>query len=169
MTYRAPVQDMAFTLKSLVGLDKLQVSGAFPDLSDDLIDAVLEEASKLAADVIAPINAAGDKTHPALTDNGVVTSPGYADAYKQWVEAGWGSILGSPEYGGQGLPVVLAAALQEMWNAGSMGFGLCPLLSQGIVEALTAHGTEEQKATYLPKLISGESVSYTHLTLPTKA
>ncbi len=166
MTYRAPVQDMAFTLKSLAGLRDLQADGAFPDLSDDLIDAVLEEASKLAADVIAPINSAGDKTHPVLSEDGVVTSPGYVDAYKQWVEAGWGSILGSPEYGGQGLPVALAAALQEMWNAGSMAFGLCPLLSQGIIEALTAHGTDEQRATYLPKLISGEWTGTMNLTEP---
>ncbi len=166
MTYRAPVQDMAFTLKSLAGLDELQASGAFPDLSDDLIEAVLEEASKLAGDVIAPINNAGEKTHASLGEEGVTTPPGYADAYKQWVEGGWGSIAASPEFGGQGLPLALSTALQEMWNAACLSFGLCPILSQGVIEALTAHGTDEQKATYLPKLVSGEWTGTMNLTEP---
>jgi len=166
MTYRAPVQDMAFTLKSLAGLRDLQAGGAFPDLSDDLIDAVLEEAAKLAADVIAPINQAGEKTHAALGEAGVTTPPGYADAYKQWVEGGWGSIAANPEFGGQGLPLALSAALQEMWNAACLSFGLCPILSQGVIEALTAHGTDEQRATYLPKLVSGEWTGTMNLTEP---
>ncbi len=166
MMYRAPVQDMAFTLKSLAGLDELQASGAYPDLSDDLIDAVLEEASKLAGDVIAPINSAGEKTHAALGDEGVATPPGYADAYTQWVEGGWGSIAANPEYGGQGLPLALSAALQEMWNAACLSFGLCPILSQGVIEALTAHGTDDQRAKYLPKLVSGEWTGTMNLTEP---
>jgi 3-(methylsulfanyl)propanoyl-CoA dehydrogenase len=166
MTYRAPVQDMAFTLKSLAGLSDLQAGGAFPDLSDDLIDAVLEEAAKLAADVIAPINQAGEKTHAALGDAGVTTPPGYADAYKQWVEGGWGSIAANPDFGGQGLPLALSAALQEMWNAACLSFGLCPILSQGVIEALTAHGTDEQRAIYLPKLVSGEWTGTMNLTEP---
>ena len=166
MTYRAPVQDMAFTLKSLAGLSDLQAGGAFPDLSDDLIDAVLEEAAKLAADVIAPINQAGEKTHAALGEAGVATPPGYADAYKQWVEGGWGSIAANPDFGGQGLPLALSAALQEMWNAACLSFGLCPILSQGVIEALSAHGTDEQRATYLPKLVSGEWTGTMNLTEP---
>jgi 3-(methylsulfanyl)propanoyl-CoA dehydrogenase len=166
MTYRAPVQDMAFTLKSLAGLSDLQAGGAFPDLSDDLIDAVLEEAAKLAADVIAPINEAGDKTHPTLGVNGVTSSPGYVEAYKQWVEGGWGSIAANPDFGGQGLPLALSAVLQEMWNGASMAFGLCPMLSQGAIEALTVHGTDEQREIYLPKLVSGEWTGTMNLTEP---
>ncbi|MEQ9144197.1 MAG: acyl-CoA dehydrogenase [Parvibaculaceae bacterium] len=166
MTYRAPVQDMAFTLKSLAGLSDLQKDGAFGDLSDDLIEAVLDEAAKLAGDVIAPLNLAGEKTHAALGADGVSTPPGFADAYRQWVEGGWGSIAATPDFGGQGLPVALSAVLQEMWNAACISFGLCPILSQGAIEALTAHGTDEQRATYLPKLISGEWTGTMNLTEP---
>jgi 3-(methylsulfanyl)propanoyl-CoA dehydrogenase len=166
MTYRAPVQDMAFTLNNLGGLAELQKAGAFPDLSEDLLSAVLEEAARLAAEVIAPLNEVGEKTHAALGDNGVSVPPGYADAYQQWVEGGWGSIAATPDFGGQGLPVALSAALQEMWNAACLSFGLCPILSQGVIEALTAHGTDEQRAIYLPKLISGEWTGTMNLTEP---
>lgn len=166
MTYRAPVQDMAFTLKNLGGLKDLQEAGAFPDLSDDLIDAVLEEAAKLAADVIAPLNSAGEKTHAALGAEGVTVPPGFADAYRQWVDGGWGAIAATPAFGGQGLPVALSAVLQEMWNAACLSFGLCPILSQGAIEALTVHGTNAQREKYLPKLISGEWTGTMNLTEP---
>jgi len=166
MTYRAPVQDMAFTLKTLGGLDALQASGAFPDLTDDLLEAVLEEASRLAREVIAPLNEASEKTHPSLGDGGVTTSPGFAAAYKQWVEGGWGSIAATPDFGGQGLPVALSAVLQEMWNAACLSFGLCPILSQGVIEAITIHGTDAQREIYLPKLISGEWTGTMNLTEP---
>jgi len=166
MTYRAPVQDMAFTLKTLGGLSDLQATGSFPDLSDDLIDAVLEEAARLAADVIAPLNAAGEKAHAALNDDGVAVPPGFSDAYKQWVDGGWGSIAAAPEFGGQGLPIALSAVLQEMWNAACLSFGLCPILSQGAIEALSVHGTDEQRSKYLPKLISGEWTGTMNLTEP---
>ncbi len=166
MTYRAPVQDMAFTLKTLGGLDALQASGAFPDLTDDLLEAVLEEASRLAREVIAPLNEASEKTHASLGDGGVTTSPGFAAAYKQWVEGGWGSIAATPDFGGQGLPVALSAVLQEMWNAACLSFGLCPILSQGVIEAITIHGTDAQREIYLPKLISGEWTGTMNLTEP---
>ncbi|MBG51634.1 MAG: acyl-CoA dehydrogenase [Rhodobiaceae bacterium] len=166
MTYRPPVLDMAFTLKSLAGFDALQKDGAYEDLSDDLLRAVLEEASKLASDVIAPLNTAGEAHHASLGEQGVTTPPGYAAAYQQWVEGGWGSIAASPDFGGQGLPLALSAVLQEMWNAACLSFGLCPILSQGAIEAITAHGTDEQRTTYLPKLISGEWTGTMNLTEP---
>lgn len=164
MTYRAPVNDMAFTLRDLAGLDDLVKSGAFPDVSDDLISAILDEAAKLAGDVIAPLNR--EEAHAELCSDGVTTPPGFREAYQQWVEGGWGAIAATPDFGGQGLPISIAAALQEMWNAACMSFGLCPILSQGSIEALTAHGTDEQKERYLAKLISGEWTGTMNLTEP---
>jgi len=166
MTYRAPVRDMAFVLQEVAGLGSLAGKGDFADLTPDLIEAVLEEGAKLAGDVLAPLNKSGDHEGARLEADGVKTPKGFPEAYARWVEGGWGSLAASPEFGGQGLPLALATAMQEMWNAANMGFGLCPILSQGTVEALTAHGTEEQKRLYLPKLISGEWTGTMNLTEP---
>ncbi|MDO8421385.1 MAG: acyl-CoA dehydrogenase [Parvibaculum sp.] len=166
MTYRAPVRDMAFYLTEVAGLKALAGTGDFADLTPDLIDAVLEEAAKLAGNVLAPLNKAGDSEGVRLEADGVKTAKGFADAYRQWVDGGWGSIAASPEHGGQGLPLALATVMQEMWNASNMSFGLCPILSQGTVEAITAHGTDIQKKLYLPKLVSGEWTGTMNLTEP---
>ena len=166
MTYRAPVRDMAFLLNEVAGLKALAGQGDFAALTPDLIEAVLEEGAKLAGNVIAPLNKSGDSEGVRLEADGVKTASGFADAYRQWVEGGWGSIAATPEYGGQGLPLALSTVMQEMWNAANMSFGLCPILSQGAVEALTAHGTDEQKRVFLPKLISGEWTGTMNLTEP---
>ncbi len=166
MTYRAPVRDMAFVLQEVAGLGSLAGKGDFAELTPDLIEAVLEEGAKLAGDVLAPLNKSGDHEGARLEADGVKTPKGFPEAYARWVEGGWGSLAASPEFGGQGLPLALATAMQEMWNAANMGFGLCPILSQGTVEALTAHGTEEQKRLYLSRLISGEWTGTMNLTEP---
>ncbi|GAK46118.1 acyl-CoA dehydrogenase domain-containing protein [Tepidicaulis marinus] len=166
MSYRAPVKDMAFMLNDVAGLQSLVSSGLYEEATPDLIEAVLEEAGKLAENVIAPLNDGVDANPAKLKDKEVTTSPGFADAYRQWVEGGWGAIAGSGDYGGQGLPMALAAALQEIWNGASLSFGLCPILSQGAVEALSAHGTDEQREKYLTKLISGEWTGTMNLTEP---
>jgi len=166
MTYRAPVNDMAFILNEVAGLNDLAGKGDFADLTPDLLEAVLEEGAKLAGEVIAPLNKSGDSEGVRLEADGVKTASGFADAYRQWVEGGWGSIAATPEYGGQGLPLSVATAMQEMWNAANISFGLCPILSQGVIEALTAHGTDEQKRIFLPKLISGEWTGTMNLTEP---
>ncbi|MGB6086897.1 acyl-CoA dehydrogenase [Parvibaculum sp.] len=166
MTYRPPVRDMAYTLNEVAGLSGLLGSGPFEEISADLVESVMEEGAKLAADVLAPLNRSGDAEGAKLGEKGVSVPAGFADAYKQWVEGGWGSIAATPEFGGQGLPVALSVAMQEMWNAACMSFGLCPILSQGAIEALTAHGTPEQKECYLPKLISGEWTGTMNLTEP---
>src|SRR5690606_27488407 len=150
MTYRPPVRDMAYTLNEVAGLSGLLGSGSFEELSADLVSSVMEEGAKLAADVLAPLNRSGDAEGAKLGEKGVSVPAGFADAYKKWVEGGWGSIAATPDFGGQGLPVALSVAMQEMWNAACMSFGLCPILSQGAIEALTAHGTPEQKKRYLP-------------------
>lgn len=165
MTYTAPLKDMKFVLDQICGLDSLAQT-AFPDLSDDLVDAILEEAGKFASGVFAPLNRVGDE-HGAVLENGVVRLPeGFKDAYRQFVEGGWNCLSGTPDYDGQGLPFVLQTAVQEAVTSANMAFSLCPLLSQGAIEALTTHGTDEQKSTYLHKLISGEWTGTMNLTEP---
>jgi len=166
MTYRPPVRDMAFALNEVAGLSALAGKGLFADLSPELVEAVMEEGAKLAAEVLAPLNRPGDAEGAKLEKSGATVPSGFAAAYRQWVEGGWGSLAATPDYGGQGLPVSLAVAMQEMWNAACMSFGLCPILSQGAIEALTAHGTEEQKQLYLAKLVSGEWTGTMNLTEP---
>ncbi|MGB5948904.1 MAG: acyl-CoA dehydrogenase [Parvibaculum sp.] len=166
MSYRAPVRDMAFVLQEVAGLGGLSAGGGFAELTPDLVDAVLEEGAKLAGEVLAPLNQSADREGARLEADGVRTPKGFAEAYRRWVDGGWGALAAAPEYGGQGLPLALATAMQEMWNAANMSFGLCPILSQGAIEALTAHGTEEQKRLYLARLVSGEWTGTMNLTEP---
>ena len=166
MSYRAPVRDMAFVLQEVAGLGGLSAGGGFAELTPDLVEAVLEEGAKLAGEVLAPLNHAADREGARLEADGVKTPKGFAEAYRRWVDGGWGALAAAPEYGGQGLPLALATAMQEMWNAANMSFGLCPILSQGAIEALTAHGTEEQKRLYLARLVSGEWTGTMNLTEP---
>jgi len=164
MTFRAPVRDLAFAL-STVGHDGL-VKRAFPDLDHDTIMAVLEGAGAFTTDVLAPLNRRGD-LEGARYENGAVTAaPGFADAYRQFVEQGWNSLSADPEHGGQGLTKAMELAVFEMVHAANMAFGLCPMLTQAAIEALTLHGTERQKKLVLPKLVSGEWTGTMNLTEP---
>ena len=166
MTYRAPVKQIRFALDAIAGLPRLYDNPAYGDLSADLVDAVLDEAGRFAGEVLAPLNRVGDKEGAKL-ENGKVTLPsGFAAAYRQFVDGGWNGVAGAAEFGGQGLPHTLGLSVQEMWQSANLAFGLCPILSQGAIEALTAHGTPEQKKTYLPKLISGEWTGTMNLTEP---
>ena len=166
MSYVAPITDMRFTLRELVGLEDLARLPGCENAAPDLVDAVLEEAGKLASEVLAPLNVVGDKQR-ALLENGVVRTPeGFKDAYLRYVEGGWNALPFDPEHGGQGLPWAVAIAVAEMWNSANMGWALCPLLNVGAVELLEAHGTPTQKATYLPKMISGEWTGTMNLTEP---
>ncbi len=167
MTFVAPTRDIRFVLKNVVGIDALAQTGAYEDLSDDIIDAVLTEAGRLATEVVAPLNPVGDQQGSVRQDDGGVKTPdGFKEAYRQIVDGGWGGVPFDPNYGGQGLPKVLGLAVQEFWTGANMAFSLCPLLSRGAIEAISAHGTEEQKATYLEKLISGEWTGTMNLTEP---
>ncbi|MBI1686142.1 acyl-CoA dehydrogenase [Caulobacter hibisci] len=164
MTFRAPVRDLAFSLRHVAGFD--QLADAYPEADSDTVDAVLEAAGVFAAEVLAPINRAGDLVGAKL-ENGVVRSaPGFAEAYKAFAEAGWTSLAAAPEHGGQGLPKALEIATLEMVQAANMAFGLCPMLSLGAIEALALHGTERHKALFLPKLVSGEWTGTMNLTEP---
>ena len=166
MSYQAPIDEMAFALSALAKLERLKGVEAFEAYDPDLITPILEEAGKLARDVLAPLNAIGDKAGAVLTDDGVTAAPGFADAYAQFREGGWMGLAVPEQYGGQGLPKVLSLAVMEMIHAANMAFGLCPLLSFGAIEALLAHGTEQQKAKYLPKLVSADWTGTMNLTEP---
>ena len=164
--YSAPVQDMRFVLDELADMAGLARLPGYEEATPDLVASVLEEAGKLAAEVLAPLNHSGDREGVTL-ENGVVrTAAGFPEAYARFVEGGWGSLAFDPAWGGQGLPWTLAIAVQEMWNSANVSFALAPVLTQGTVELLQAHGTEAQKATYLPKLISGAWTGTMELTEP---
>ena len=164
--YAPPVQDMRFALDTMVGLDRIAALPGYEDATPDLVDAVLEEAAKLAADVIAPTNTAGDRDG-VVFENGVVRTPdSFKSAYREYRDGGWNALPFDAAFGGQGLPWSVAMPVQEMWQAANMAFGLCPLLNEGTVELLQSHGTDAQKQLYLPKLISGEWTGTMNLTEP---
>ena len=164
--YRAPVPDISHTLKQVSGLKEAIDNGEFGDLTEDLVDAVLEEAGRFATEEIAPLNKGADEIGARLENAQVTTAPGFKETYKAWAEGGWNAIAGPAEYGGQELPTMLAVAAAEMWNSASMAFGLCPLLTIGAIEALDKHGSQKLKDTYLAKLISGEWTGTMNLTEP---
>jgi alkylation response protein AidB-like acyl-CoA dehydrogenase len=154
MSFRAPVRDLAFAL-SVVGHHAL-IASAYPDLDTDTVSAVLEAAGAFAADVLAPLNRVGDREGARYADGAVTAAPGFAAAYRAFVADGWNSLSADPAHGGQGLSKAMELAVFEMVHAANMAFGLCPMLTQGAIEALDLHGTERQKRLILPKLVSGE-------------
>jgi 3-(methylthio)propanoyl-CoA dehydrogenase len=165
-SYTAPIRDMRFAMDALGLLPALADLPGYTDATPDLRDALLEEAGKLAGDLLAPVNASGDK-QGAVLENGVVrTADGFKQAYAAYVEGGWNSLAFDPEHGGQGLPWLLGFATSEMWVSANNSWGLCPMLTSGAVELLSAHGTSEQKALYLEKLVSGEWNGTMNLTEP---
>ncbi|MEL6188054.1 MAG: acyl-CoA dehydrogenase family protein, partial [Myxococcota bacterium] len=164
--YNAPIHDMRFVLESLVDLEALSKLPGFEDATPDMVSAVLDEAAKLASTVLAPINGKGDEVHARWSEGEVTMPPGFREAYAEYRDGGWNSLPFDPEYGGQGLPWAVAFAVQEMLHSSNMAFGLCPMLNQGAVELLEAHGTEEQKQVFLTKMISGEWTGTMNLTEP---
>ncbi|MEM9999903.1 MAG: acyl-CoA dehydrogenase [Pseudomonadota bacterium] len=164
--YRAPVSEIAHTLKAVSGLGEALEQGLAGDLSEDLVDAILEEAGKFATDRIAPLHLPGDRHGTPLADGVVTTPPGWADCYREWAEGGWNALTGDEEYGGQGLPTTMAMAATEMWNSASMAFGLAPMLTMGAIEALEAHASDDLKSTYLANLIAGQWTGTMNLTEP---
>jgi len=166
MTYRAPVADIAFTLKHAAGMEAAMAEGIYGDLDEQTVDAVLEEAGRFAGDVIAPLNRAGDKFGTPFKDGAVTTPPGWKEAYKAWAAAGWNGVAAPAEYGGQELSHALNAACIEMWNSGSMAFGIGPVLTMASIDALALSGSEELKKKYLGKLIRGEWMGTMQLTEP---
>ncbi|HEV7311678.1 acyl-CoA dehydrogenase [Sphingopyxis sp.] len=166
MTYTPPTTEQLFVLDHIARIDAMAVHDKFAAATPDMVEAIVTGIGEFAADVYAPLNRVGDVTNPKW-DNGKVTMPpGFRDAYKQFVEAGWGSIDGPGEYGGQDLPFTLAAVVIEALGSANMGFTLCPILTAGAIHALMAYGTEEQRQTWLPKLVNGEWNGTMNLTEP---
>lgn len=166
MTYRAPVRDLAFTLESVAGMADVAATGAFPDYDADVAGAVLEAAGQFSEEVLAPLNRIGDQKGSTYANGAVTAAPGFADAYRQFAAGGWTGLSASTEAGGQALPKALELAAYETVHAANMAFGLCPMLSLASIEALEQVGTEEQKAKYLTKLVSGEWTGAMVLTEP---
>ena len=166
MPYRATTEDFQFLFDHVIGYDQIAATDLFTEASPDMAQAVLSEAGKMCEEVLAPINRNGDLT-PAALKNGVVrTSPGFDQGYKAIAEGGWIGMAADPEYGGMGLPLTLQTAVNDMMSASCLSLQLCPLMTQGQIEALEHHATDEIKALYLPKLITGEWAGTMNLTEP---
>ncbi|HEY4367028.1 MAG TPA: acyl-CoA dehydrogenase [Steroidobacteraceae bacterium] len=164
--YKAPLKEIRFALHQLVRDQQLAEIPAHADYSADFADSVLEEAAKFAEEVLDPINRVGDQKGPRWTPDGVQMPAEFKAAYQQFVEGGWQQLRASPDHGGQGAPTVLGTAVEELWASANLAFKLCPMLTQGSMEALARCGTEEQKAKYLPKMVSGEWTGTMNLTEP---
>ena len=164
--YAAPLRDIKFVLQNVAGLDQVTALPAFQEATADLVDSILEEAAKIAADTLAPLNRVGD-TQGARQEDGVVrVADGWREAWSILVEGGWNGLPFPPEHGGMGLPNLLNTAVHEMWQSANMAFALCPMLTQGAVNAIVSYGTEQQQALYLPKMVSGEWTGTMNLTEP---
>jgi 3-(methylthio)propanoyl-CoA dehydrogenase len=164
--YIAPLKDMQFVLKRVVGLDQVNALPGWEDVTEDVVDAILEEAGKLASEVLSPLNATGDREGATCKDGKVSMPAGFRDAYWQWVKAGWGNVMAPPQFGGQGLPHLVATPIEEMWGSANLAFKLCPMLTQGAVEALHMVGSPELQKRFLPKMVSGEWTGTMNLTEP---
>ena len=165
MSYKAPIDGILFALMHEAGFGRLIDSGQYEDLNEDLLAAILTSAAKLADDVVAPASADGDKQGCQLTETGVTVPESFKQAYQQYVAGGWPTLAAPAAYGGQALPLALSNAVTEMMNS-NIGFQLCPMLSNGGMEALAAHASDEQKEKYLHKIVSGEWAATMNLTEP---
>ncbi len=166
MNFAAPVKDMVFNIEHLSGWDELCQLPAFADVELDTCSAIIEECARFAADELAPMNAVGDRASARFDGERVHLPDGFHEAYAQFVDTGWQSLQHPPEFGGQGLPRAVGAACGEIFNAANMSFALCPLLTDGAIDALLTAGSETQKATFLPNLVSGRWTGTMNLTEP---
>jgi 3-(methylthio)propanoyl-CoA dehydrogenase len=164
--YQAPLADMKFVLRELVDRELLAQLPGFADLTLDVADAVLEEAAKFAAGVLSPLNRSGDLEGARWQEGQVLTAGGWKEAYTRFAADGWNSLSCPVELGGQNLPRALSALVEEMWNGANMAFALCPMLTRGSIDAIELRGSEAQRNTYLPKMVSGEWTGTMNLTEP---
>ncbi|WP_333858517.1 acyl-CoA dehydrogenase family protein, partial [Denitromonas sp.] len=165
-TYIAPVREMLFTMNALAGLDEIAGLPGNEEISPDLVEAILDEAGKFATEVLAPINASGDRQGNTWRDGEVSTADGFKEAYTSFCETGWNGMPASTEFGGQGLPVTVSTAVLEMWKSANMSFSLCQMLTLGAVEAIAHHGSDELKNTFLPNMVAGTWTGTMNLTEP---
>ena len=165
--YEAPVRDLNFVIKNLINLEDLTKISDYQHFSDDLVDAILEEAGKIGSEVLDPCNLSGDHEGSKRLDSGEVKTPqGYKEAYESLRDGGWFGLEAKEQYGGQQIPVTLSAAVNEIWHSSNMSLALCHLLTQGLIYALQKSASEDQKNFYIPKLASGEWTGTMNLTEP---
>jgi acyl-CoA dehydrogenase len=165
--YRAPLAEMQFVMTELAGLEGIATLPGFEEATPDTVAFVLDEAARFATAVLDPLNRVGDREGARLSaDGSVTTPPGFRDAYRQFCELGWNGLAKNPHFGGGGMPQLVAAAVDEMWNATNMAFELCPMLTAGAVEAIERNGSDQLKRAYLPKMVSGEWTGTMNLTEP---
>jgi alkylation response protein AidB-like acyl-CoA dehydrogenase len=165
-TYRAPLKDMRFVLNELADLAAVARLPGYEEATPDTVDAILEEAAKFAAGVLDPINFSGDREGSQWSGGEVHTPKGFREAYRQFCEGGWNALPFEPEWGGQGLPKLVSTPVQEMWKSANLSFSLCPLLTQGAIEALLLRGSDDLKRRYLPKMVEGRWTGTMNLTEP---
>jgi len=166
MSYRAPVKDMLFVMQALAGIDAVAALPGYEDAGLDTATAVLEECARFNEGVVAPLNAESDRSPSSFSDGVVTTSPGFKQAFRKFAEGGWQGLQHPTAFGGQGLPKLIHAACSEMVNSASLSFALCPLLTDGAIEALLTAGTPEQQAAYIPNMIDGRWTGSMNLTEP---
>lgn len=164
MTYAAPLDDMRFVLFDLAGLADIAAFPAFADAQPELIEAILTEAARFAAEVLAPLNASGDRQGCRWADGQVTTPDGFPQAYRTFIDAGWNAMPAGTEIGGQGMPALVSSAVAEMWKSANLAFSLCQMLTLGAVEALAHHGSEELKQQFLPNMVAGKWTGTMNLT-----
>ena len=162
--YAAPLKDMKFVLNELAGLGEIAKLPGYQEATSDVVDAILEEAAKFASGVLDPINYSGDQEGSKWSNGEVRTPKGFREAYKQFCEGGWNALPFEAEWGGQGLPRLVSTPVQEMWKSSNMSYSLCPLLTQGAIEALLLRGSDELKRAYLPKMVEGKWTGTMNLT-----
>ncbi|SUA67379.1 acyl-CoA dehydrogenase [Oligella urethralis] len=166
MSYKVPVDDINFNLKVMGLLEQIQALSAYEEISDDLVDAIIEENSRLVEEEIAPLNVVGDQDLPSCEQGEVSLSKGFKEALALFAEGGWQSLAHGPEFGGQGFPKLISTVLFENLNAANMAFALCPILTDGCIEAINQAGTEEQKQLYIPPMVEGRWTGTMNLTEP---
>jgi alkylation response protein AidB-like acyl-CoA dehydrogenase len=166
MSYQAPVKDMMFVIRELAGLDQIRQLPGFEEATDDTVQAVLEEAARFNGDVLAPLNWTGDQLPAQVSDGVVTTTPGFREAFRAFAESGWQGVQHPEAFGGQHLPKLVSTACGEMLNSANLSFALCPLLTDGAIEALLTAGSPQQQALFIPRMVSGEWTGTMNLTEP---
>jgi 3-(methylthio)propanoyl-CoA dehydrogenase len=162
VTYAAPLDDTRFVLKHMAGLPEIATFEGIEEAEPELVEAILTDAARFSGEVLAPLNTTGDRQGCRWADGKVATPDGFADAYRQFIEAGWHGMPTSPEIGGQGMPALVSSAVAEMWKSANLAFSLCQMLTMGAVHALANHASDALQQRFLPKMVAGEWDRHCH-------